>query len=131
MMEVIADLPDDIIGIAVRGKITRRDYHMVLIPATLDKLSRHNKLGIFCTMGPWEGIEMGAVREDVHFGLNHWRDFSHAAVVMPDGPLKALGRLLAPLHPAKTRFYRPGEEYLARAWLVSQRPSHSPTRSPR
>jgi hypothetical protein len=43
MMELISDLPDNVLGIIGSGTITGEDYDMVLIPAMKDKLQRHRR----------------------------------------------------------------------------------------
>jgi hypothetical protein len=44
MMELIKDLPDNVVGIVGSGTITREDYDTELIPAMKEKLQRHKKI---------------------------------------------------------------------------------------
>ena len=43
MMELIDGLPDNVVGIVVTRKVTKKDYDEVLIPALKRSLKRHAK----------------------------------------------------------------------------------------
>lgn len=44
MMELMQDLPDNVLGIVGSGTITGEDYDTVLIPAMKDKLQKYKKI---------------------------------------------------------------------------------------
>ena len=46
MMELMKDLPDNVLGIVGSGTITGEDYDTVLIPAMKDKLQKYKKIRI-------------------------------------------------------------------------------------
>ena len=43
MMEIIPDLPDNVVGVSGSEIITGEDYDNVLIPAVKDKLKKYDK----------------------------------------------------------------------------------------
>ena len=45
-MELMKDLPDNVLGIVGSGTITGEDYDTVLIPAMKDKLQKYKKIRI-------------------------------------------------------------------------------------
>ena len=42
MIEIIEGLPNNVVGIAVRGRVTKQDCYDVLMPAMEESLKRHN-----------------------------------------------------------------------------------------
>jgi len=47
MIEVIDGLPDNVLGIVVRGRVTKQDRTEVLLPALEEKLEWHHKLRLY------------------------------------------------------------------------------------
>ena len=47
MIEIIEDLPDNVVGILAKGEVTRKDYLDVLIPAIDAALKRNAKLRLY------------------------------------------------------------------------------------
>lgn len=69
MIEIIEDLPDGVIGLASRGRITHEDYRDVVIPAIEKELQDHDKISLLYMMEDFEGMEMVAMWDDMSFGL--------------------------------------------------------------
>lgn len=76
MFEEIADLPDQVIGLKITGKITAEDYRKNLIPLVEEKLKKHKRIDCLCLIEyRLPGVEPAAVWEDMRLGLsniNHW-----------------------------------------------------------
>lgn len=121
MMELIKDLPDDVVGIAARGKITAEDYEHVVIPSIEKKLKEHDKIKLLFVMSHFDGMELAALWEDATFGLKHWTDFSHLALVTDEEWTKNMTAFFAWMVPAEVRVFTVGEEEAARAWLATAR----------
>ena len=105
-MEVIQDLPEDVVGIAAKGKITHGDYQKVVIPAIENKLKAHKKIKMLFIMGDFEGMELQALWDDTAFGLKHWSDFTHLALVTDEEWIKnmtAFFDMIMRLKPASSK----------------------------
>lgn len=119
MMEIIEDLPHDILGIAARGKLTEEDYAHILIPAAEQKLKEHGKIKMLFELGAMDGMELAALWEDTRFGVKHWRDFTHIALVTDIDWVKHAAAFFAPFVPGEVRMYGTHRESEAREWLVT------------
>lgn len=125
MMEVIEDLPEDVVGIAARGKITAEDYEQVVIPAIEAKLKTHDKIKLLFHMGQFEGMEIAAMWEDARFGLAHWTDFTHLALVSDDSWVRNMAAFFAWMIPAEVRLYSAAEADDARLWITTAQMSEA------
>src|SRR5947209_7183800 len=47
MIEVIEGLPDNVLGIVVKGRVTKQDRYDVLLPALEERLEWHHKLRLY------------------------------------------------------------------------------------
>jgi hypothetical protein len=82
MIEIIEDLPGDVVGMLAKGRVTRKDYLEVVIPAVEKSLERNAKLRLYYELGSqFSGIDFGAEWEDLKVGIEHLSRWERAAVV--------------------------------------------------
>jgi hypothetical protein len=71
MLELISDLPDDVVGIRASGQVTAEDYESVLVPAIAARLARRDRVRVLYYLGPdFTGFTSGAVWDDIKLGLD-------------------------------------------------------------
>lgn len=117
MFKQLTDLPADILGFEARGKFTAADYEAVLMPA-MDAAVKNGPVNLLFVMPDgFHGMEMGAMRDDLMFGLKHFRDFKKFAFVTDDETMAALTRNFAFMIPAETRVFSVAERDQAVMWL--------------
>lgn len=117
MFKQLTDLPADILGFEARGKFTAADYEAVLMPA-MDAAVKNGPVNLLFVMPDgFHGMEMGAMRDDLMFGLKHFRDFKKFAFVTDDETMAALTRNFAFMIPAETRVFFVAERDQAVMWL--------------
>ncbi|MGE5408106.1 MAG: STAS/SEC14 domain-containing protein, partial [Syntrophothermus sp.] len=74
MLELLPDLPDNVIGIEAVGEVGADDYRDVLIPATEAALGASDRIRLLYVLGErFEGVSVGAALEDLKLGLEHLR----------------------------------------------------------
>ncbi|MEN6508243.1 MAG: STAS/SEC14 domain-containing protein [Smithella sp.] len=82
MIEVISGLPDQVIGIEAKGKVTRSDYESVIIPLVEKKLRSYKKINFLYYIGDkFSGMEADAMWEDAKVGFSNLRAWNKIAVV--------------------------------------------------
>jgi hypothetical protein len=82
MIETLTDFPDNIVALAAKGHVTRRDYETVLVPAVEKAFKQHRNIRVFYQIGAdFAGIEAGAVWEDFKVGMEHLLRWERIAVV--------------------------------------------------
>ena len=66
MINVISDLPDNVLGLTASGAVTADDYKTVLVPALEEKLSKQNKIRLLYATENLSGFTGGAAWEDAY-----------------------------------------------------------------
>ncbi len=120
MIERIADMPTGTIGLRASGKLSREDYQQVLEPALREGVES-GELRLLFVMPDFDGLEPGAMVEDVETGLRTWvRDHStwkrFALVTDVEWVAKSM-RAFGWLAPGEVRVFRLGELDVAQEWV--------------
>lgn len=72
MIEIVKALPANVVGVVAKGRVTRRDYLDVLIPAVEEALKGNAKIRLYYELGDeFTGIDLGAEWEDLKIGVEH------------------------------------------------------------
>lgn len=119
MIELLPDLPGNVVGVEAVGEVTADDYKNVLIPAAEAVLEEHGKARLLYVLGErFDRVSAGAVFEDTKLGLEHLRGWELMAVVTDiewiGHALKAVGWMI----PAKIRVFPTAERAAAEAWVT-------------
>ncbi len=119
-VELMDDLPDDTLGISVRGILGARDYTEVIVPAIEARLAKHDKIKVLYQIGPeFEAITAGAIWNDTRLGVTKLTRFSKIAVVTDINWMRGATRVFAPLIPADIHVFRNRELAAAKAWIAA------------
>ena len=119
MLKVLSEFTDPVVAVAGRGKVTKADYEEVLLPRVEQMLGRHDKLRLYYELGEdFEGIEAGAVWEDLKVGLEHFSRWERVAVVTDVAWIGQTIRAFGLLFPAEIRIFSQSEVRQAREWIT-------------
>jgi hypothetical protein len=82
MIDLLDGFPDGVVAAVAKGRVTRRDYEAVLIPAVEAAFARRDKVRCYYELGrEFAGMDAGAVWEDMRVGLGHLSAWERVAVV--------------------------------------------------
>lgn len=82
MIELMPNLPDNIIGLTGSGRVTASDYEEVLIPAIESALKKHKKLRLLYEFASdFTGYAPDAVWDDMKLSIEHINAWEKIAVV--------------------------------------------------
>jgi hypothetical protein len=118
MINLLGDLPPNVVGIEAVGHVSSEDYRDVIEPAVQAALEEHAKLRLLYLLGDeFEGYSAGAAWEDTKLGIHHWDTWERIAVVtdrtwIHDG-VKAFAWML----PAEVRVFGLDARDDAQAWV--------------
>lgn len=74
MIEHLQGFPGNSVGFACKGHVTAREYESVLVPRVDQALEAHDKVRVYHRIDDgFEGIDPGAVRDDIKTGMQHRR----------------------------------------------------------
>ncbi len=121
MFNYLDDLPDHVIGVEVTGKITANDYKDSLIPLIEEKLKAHQRLDFICRIdSSWEGIEPGAMWQDLRIGLSNMSHWGRIAIVTDVEWIENSVNLFKVFWPGHLRHFDADEFEKAKTWACDQ-----------
>jgi hypothetical protein len=119
MYTPIERLPDGVIGVEARGRVTRADCDAILTPSIDAACAAGSKVKLLYVAGSdFAGYEQGTLFEDAVFGTRHFTSFERIAFVGDEGPYARAIDAIEGLMPATLRRFTPGDVDQAKAWLA-------------
>ena len=122
MIELLKELPDNVVALAFHGHVTKADYDEVLVADFEDRLARHEKVRIYLEVAPdFTGLDPGAVWEDTRFGFGPFFDWDRCAVVSDVEWVKHVAKFsefFGFLWPGEYRAFPEAEAGKAREWIA-------------
>jgi hypothetical protein len=116
MIQIIDGLPDNVVGIIAKGRVTNSDCDKVLKPAMESTLKRHDKVRLYYEIGcrfP------GAAWEDLRIGIEHIPQWERVAVVTDVGWVRHTVNALRFLISSDVRVFTSFQAPEGRAWITS------------
>jgi hypothetical protein len=117
------DMPPGTLGFLASGKITRDEYHEMLVPI-LEVLDRGEPVNlVFATADDFSGLDLGALWQDLKtagtVGLKHRRAWRRFAVVTDKDWLRHAVSGFGWLSPGELRVFEPSQLNEAKAWVAA------------
>jgi hypothetical protein len=120
LIRILSGFPENVVAVACEGRVTRKDYDDVLVPAVTGGLQRHEKLRLYYEITPqFSGIEAGAIWEDFRIGMGHLLRWERITVVTDIEWIRHAVNVFRFLLPGKVRVFAGSETSLARKWIVA------------
>ena len=122
MIEIIKELPDNVVGIVATGRVTNEECDDVLRPAMEASLKRHDKIRLYYEIGSrFPGAGWG----DLDIAIDHLPQWERIAVVTDTGWVRHTVNALRFLIASEVRVFTRLDAEEGRAWIAS--PSAGPT----
>jgi hypothetical protein len=119
MLELLDDLPDDVVGVRAVGEVDDDDYEDVLEPAIADRLSRHDKVRLLYVLGEeFTGYEADALWEDTKLGVKTFTSYARMAIVTDATWLRRSVKAFGWLIPGEVRVFHVADLAEARRWIT-------------
>lgn len=116
MLEIIKGLPKNVVGIAVTGRVTKKDCQDVLMPAMKRSLKRHDKIRLYYELN---SRFPGAAWDDLNVGIEHVPRCERVAIVTDVGWIRYTVKTLRFLIPGEIRVFATVEASEGRAWITA------------
>ncbi len=116
MIEIIKELPDNVVGIVARGRVTNEECDIVLRPAMERSLRRHNKIRLYYEVG---SRFPGAGWDDLDVAIDHLPQWERIAVVTDTGWVRHTVNALRFLLASEVRVFSTDEAAQGRVWIAS------------
>jgi hypothetical protein len=114
MIQIIDGLPDNVVGIIAKGRVTNNDCDEILRPAMENTLKRHDKVRLYYQIGcrfP------GAAWENLRVGIEYIPQWERVAIVTDVGWVRHTVNAFRFLIPGEVRVFTSNEAYEGCAWI--------------
>ncbi len=119
MLEIVPGFPEDVVGIRAVGRISRKDYDEVLVPACKAVFEKHGKARFYYELGTaFTGMDAGAMWEDFTFGMGHLMQWAQVVLVTDTAWIAHAVNAFGFLMPCPVKVFPVSETAAARALLA-------------
>jgi hypothetical protein len=118
MLTAIPDLPPEVIGFEVSGKLEADDYRNVLIPA-IQGAAAEGEVRIVIVMPKFEGFAGGALWQDLKMGVENWRAWKRMALVTDVDWMRHGTDWFGWMVPGEVKHFPLAEQPAAIAWAAA------------
>jgi len=116
MIEIITQLPDNVVGILARGRVTNEECDEILRPVMERSLKLHHRIRLYYEVG---SRFPGAGWDDLDIAIDHLPQWERIAVVTDTGWVRQTVNALRFLLASEVRVFTIGEAAEGRAWIAA------------
>ena len=110
MIEIMTDLPGNVIGFRATGKVTKTDYETVLMPAVASHSKKFNKINFLLWVDTdLSNYTFGAWVDDALVGLKHFTHWHKVAIVSHSDTAKKITNIFGHLVPGIYKGFQTSE----------------------
>jgi hypothetical protein len=117
MIELLEDLPRNVVGISVKGRVTREEFHQILAPAIAKSLRWRDKIRLYYELG---SRFPGSGWDDLDLGFEHATCCERIAIVTDIAWVRLTVKAIRFLIPGEIRVFDTSEAEGARAWITAR-----------
>jgi hypothetical protein len=118
MLEILEGFPNGVLAFAAKGRVTKRDYETLLIPAVEERLKRPGKVRVYYQFDlDFSGMDPGAMWDDFKVGMGHIPRWERVAVVTDVAWIRHAMGPFGFLIPALVKVFPLSETATAREWI--------------
>ncbi len=117
MIELIDDLPRNVVGISVKGRVTRKECEEILAPAIAKSLRWRDKIRLYYELG---SRFPGSGWDDLDLGFENAACCERIAIVTDIAWVRLTVKAIRFLIPGEIRVFDTIEAAEARAWITAR-----------
>ena len=121
MIELLQDMPANVVAVSASGQVTGEDYETVLVPAIEKTLEKYEKIRLLYQLGPeFKKFTTTALWDDAKVGFHHLNDFERVAVVSDIAWIVTMVKGIGLTMPCEIRTFANHELDQACHWVSEQ-----------
>jgi hypothetical protein len=122
MIEILQGFPEGVVAALAKGRVTRRDYDEILIPAVEAAFRRREKVRFYYELGrEFSGMDAAAAWEDFRVGVGHLWGWERVAVVTDTDWIRLAINVFRFLVPGEIRVFATNAAAEARRWIAADK----------
>lgn len=119
MLELISDLPDNVIGVKAVGEVDDDDYEDVLVPAIEESLKHHDKIRLLYVLGSeFTDYDTEAMWEDAKLGVRTFNSYDRIAIVTDATWMRRSVKAFGWMIPGEVQVFHVDGFDAARQWIT-------------
>jgi len=119
MIRILSEMPEGVLGFEASGKLTAKDYTDVLAPALAAAAAGPGKIRILLDFsGEFDGMEVGAVWQDLKMGAREWSAWERIALVTDHGWMREGLQMFSWAVPGDVSAFPTADREVAVAWVA-------------
>lgn len=119
MIELLKELPANVVGFEAVGEVTSKDYTEVLDPAIKKAIAENGSISVMYVLGDrFTGYSGAAMWDDAVIGTEEFRHWKRIAVVTDTPWVSHSVHAFAWMMPARIRVFSVAERDAATAWVA-------------
>lgn len=119
MIERLDGFPDNVVALAGKAQVTKKDYEDVLIPAVEAAFKKYSRIRFYYELGPqFSGMDAGAAWDDFREGVRHFFHWEKMAVVTDIEWIRRAINVFGVFMPGELRVFPYEERTAAKAWIL-------------
>jgi hypothetical protein len=120
MIKMLEGFPEGVVAAVAKGRVTRRDYDEILVPAVERAFKHRDKVRCYYEIGgEFSGMDSGAVWEDFRVGFGHLTGWERIAVVTDVDWIRLAINFFRFLVPGEIRIFPTSAAAEARLWIMA------------
>jgi hypothetical protein len=121
-VEVMNESSGNVLGVCVKGRMSAADYDDTWAPRLDEMLKQNNNVRLLLLLEEFEGIEPGAIWEDLKYGFTHMGSivkgkFAKTAIVGGSPVYRKAGTAVGHIIPGEVKSFEASELNAAWEWV--------------
>lgn len=125
MIHTLEKFPGNVVAFLCTGRVTKRDYDVVLIPAVAAAFARHRGIRLYYQTTDDFRMDSGAAWEDLKVGMEYLTRWERIAIVTDVDWLRHAVRAFSFLLTGRIKLFPGTEADEARQWITASRETHA------
>lgn len=110
---------DNLVTVKISGTLTKEDYK-TFVPDMEKAIQDHGPICLLFQMTDFHGWELGAMWEDMKFGIKHFSDIERLAIVGEKKWEEWMAKVCIPFTKAKLKYFPCEQLAEAEQWLEAE-----------
>ena len=121
MLNIISDLPDNVLGVSAEGKVSGTDYETLFIPALEEKLKSNKKINLLYQLGVNVlEFDLSAMLDDAKMGMNHLSSWGRIALVSDHEIINTFAKFFGFMMTYEVRIFKNVDFENAKEWISEE-----------
>ena len=120
MLQIMKDVPGNVVGVRALGKVTEEDYKQSLVPALENASKKSGEINLLMIFETDLGnFTYGAWMQDAKLSLKHFAKWNKIAIVSDQKIVERLAHVFNFISPAEAKGFPVSDIELAKLWVAA------------